>query len=649
MKYFRNGLIVLALLFCLSSFLRAEKSFVRDSSDCNKYILNQLLLADSLSNIHLFQSIHLLKEVRPLLDSCASMDTRIFYYEIAAGSQYLKSNLDLALHYADTALHLSITISDSYDIYFSKSLIGDIYTSQGKVAKALDNYLQTIPFHQKEKDTNNLAFTYLNIANIYQNNEEYPEARRYLDKTLRLVAGKKKYALVWIEAHHQLVWLNIRQNRLEEADSLLRKLPAYLKRIEEGTSDLSDFYSLHAELYYEKEMIDSALIYWEKAIRNARQFGDAYTLTDILMQGVQIKMKEKELEPAKKLIREAESLAEGIKSMSLYKTLYKRKHDLALFEKNYREAENYLRKYQEYEDSLRSDRMSVRLAQVEELRNEIERQKLLHSKELLQEQNKKKEKLLNRRKIILLLTLVLLLVSLAAIGITLFYYRKARKINLTKDRMISVISHDLRAPVYQIEQLLDMAIESGEMDLVKKARLSMSNLRKTFDNLLYWAKSQIEGSKKPKEKIQLSEMVKDAIDFQKPALEDKNIHMHTENMEGIEFSFDPVQFEIILRNLLSNAVKFTPKGGEISIKAKEIKNELQIEVTDNGVGIPEELQEKLFDTRHMFTSRGTLNEKGAGLGLSLAYYFARNNGAYLSVKSREGEGSTFIIHIPRHS
>ncbi len=648
MKYSRYVLIITALLFLASpSQLRAERSRIPDSNQCDKYIWEQLTLADSLSNIHLIESIELLHELRTLLDSCASQETKIYYYEVAAGNQYLTSNLALALLYADSALELSIATRDSYDIYFSKSLLGDIYATQGKVEKALDNYLQTIPYHQEKNDTNNLAFTYLNLANIYMENEEYPETRRYLEKVLELTAGKKRFATILTEAYHQLIWLNIKMNHLDAADSLIMNSPGYLKDIEEGPTYLSDYYSLHAELYYRKGMIDSALIYWKKAVDNARQFGDQYVLADILLQGVELKIKENRLQEAQELIDEAARLNLDIKSKVLDKNIFKKKHDLALAGKKYKEAEWYLRKYEEFDDSLRSDRMSVRLAQIEELRNEIERQNLLHSKELLQEQNRKKQLLLNRRKIILLLALILLLVSLAAVSITLIYYRRARKINLTKDRMISVISHDLRTPVYQIEQLLDMAIESGEMELVRKARLSTSNLRKTFDNLLYWAKSQLEGDKNQKEKLLLTDMVKEAIDFQKPALEDKAIKIRTENLEGIEFEFDPVQFEVILRNLLSNAVKFTPRGGEIIIRAKEVNNELQIEVKDSGVGIPEELQKKLFDTRHMFTSRGTLNEKGAGLGLSLAYYFAVSNGAYLSVESRHGEGSTFRIHIPR--
>ncbi len=648
MKSFRDVLFVFALLLVLNPLPGAQKSIDRDSADCGKYLLDRLLLADSLNNIQLFKSIKLLKEIRPLLDSCASIKTKIFYYEVAAGSQYLTSNLSLALSYADTALRLSLMIRDSYDIFFSKSLMGDIYATQGKVEKALDNYLQTIPYHQKQNDSNNLAFTYLNLSNIYLENEEYPEARRYLDKILDLVADKKKFSTILTETYYQLTWLHIEEGRLDLADSLIMRSPDHLKRFEESQSFISDFFSLLAELFFRKDMDDSAQHYWQKAVSNARNFGDKYILTDILLQGVKIKIKAKKIEEARQLLKEAENLNKQIESKVLYKSLYKRKHDLALAEKRYREAEMYLRRYEDYEDSLRSDRMSVRLAQIEELRNEIERQNLLHSKELLQEQNRKKEELLNRRKIILLLTLTLLLVSLTTISITLIYYRRARKVNLTKDRMISVISHDLRTPVYQIEQLLDMAIESGEMELVRKARLSTSNLRKTFDNLLYWAKSQMQGSGKQKKKLLLTDKVREAIDFQKPALEDKNIHIRTENIEGISFEFDPVQFEIILRNLLSNAVKFTPNGGEIIIRAKEDNNELLVEVSDNGVGIPEELQKKLFDTRHMFTSRGTLNEKGAGLGLSLAYYFAISNGARLSVESREGEGSTFRIHIPKH-
>ena len=226
MKYSRDVLIVFVLLFLASPFqLWAKDSSIPDSTQCDKYILEQLILADSLSNIHLIQSIELLKELRTILDSCASQETKIYYYEVAAGNQYLTSNLDLALLYADSALELSIASRDSYDIYFSKSLLGDIYATQGMVEKALDNYLQTIPYHQEKNDTNNLAFTYLNLANIYLENEEYPETRRYLEKVLELTDGKEKFATILTEAYHQLIWLNIKKNQLDAADSLIMNSP----------------------------------------------------------------------------------------------------------------------------------------------------------------------------------------------------------------------------------------------------------------------------------------------------------------------------------------------------------------------------------------------------------------------------------------
>ncbi len=646
MKYFYDISKSFYFFYFFQAFtLLSGQSTTTDSIACNEEAYRLILAADSISFYDLNEAEKTLAQIDTQFADCISDQNRLFYYQTFSSVLYLISDFKRAISYSDSALSLSIALQDTYNINFTKSLLGDINASLGNIEKALDYYLQTIPYDQKNNDSVNLAYTYLNIANIHFINKEYLEVGQYLDKIELIINKKENLFNVPNEVYKFRAWIGIKEKNLSLADSMIRLLEGSIDRIKDKAF-VSDFYYLRSEYFLQTKNLDSAKYFLSKAILLAKEMGDRYKIAEYYFQISKIALKTNDDRTAEEYILKGEKLADSIASIILFQELFKLKHDLSMGKGDFRSAEHYLSLYNKFSDSLRSERMHYRISKIEELRNEMEHQHLLHHQLLLQEKNEKHELLLQRRKTILTLTYILLLVSLMAIGVIYYYYRKAKQSNRTKDRMISVISHDLRGPVYQIEQLLDLAIQSQDMNMVKKARMATSNLRKTFDNLLYWAKSQLEGKQLNKTEIRLEDAVMAATNFYQPALDDKNIHIHTVGIEDKTIEFDPVHFEIILRNLLSNAVKFTPKGGEIEIKAIANDKELILEVHDTGVGIPEDLQKRMFDKRHMFTTRGTNNEPGAGLGLSLAYYFAQKNGATLTVQSKPGEGSTFQLHIP---
>ncbi len=225
--------------------------------------------------------------------------------------------------------------------------------------------------------------------------------------------------------------------------------------------------------------------------------------------------------------------------------------------------------------------------------------------------------------------------------------------NALKNKLFSVISHDLRAPVGSIKQTLDF-IASG---LIKPGEElfdeTIDNLRKTSDeayilleNLLGWAKSQSNILHVLPEPINLKSLASSIMGLLNLSYKTKKIDVENRIPDETIVFADLQMVNSVLRNLLSNAMKFTPANGLIRIHS-EIKGDLvEISVTDTGVGIAESDLKKVFNAENPLKTFGTNNESGSGLGLLLCKDFIEKNGGKIWIESKAGKGSTFTFTLP---
>lgn len=225
------------------------------------------------------------------------------------------------------------------------------------------------------------------------------------------------------------------------------------------------------------------------------------------------------------------------------------------------------------------------------------------------------------------------------------------KINYTKDKIFSIISHDLRSPIASLQSLL--ALVNNEhigADDFKKAtnglEKQVSQLSNTLDELLTWAKAQLHGINPDPQKIKIRSLVSQITTVSKVAARNKKIIITTSIPSDLEAYCDPNMFQSVITNLISNAIKFTPVGGAISISAERENNNVSIQVEDTGVGIPIENIDKILNPTIHFTTRGTNNEKGTGLGLAMCVEFIRKNNGTFNIHSEDGKGSKFEITLP---
>jgi len=221
--------------------------------------------------------------------------------------------------------------------------------------------------------------------------------------------------------------------------------------------------------------------------------------------------------------------------------------------------------------------------------------------------------------------------------------------NDTKNKLLSILAHDLRSPLGSIQNYLEIL---SELDLDEKQKKNITsnllsetkNTQQMLSNLLSWSKSQMEGVSVNLQEINLKEALMPAIRAQQSKAIEKSIQLEISIDESLIVMADKDMLQLVVRNLLNNAVKFTPVGGKISICSKIENKDCVITITDNGKGIPFELQADLFSLK-VKSTYGTRNEKGVGLGLALCKEFAEIQNGKIWFDSVPGEGTTFYLSM----
>lgn len=223
-----------------------------------------------------------------------------------------------------------------------------------------------------------------------------------------------------------------------------------------------------------------------------------------------------------------------------------------------------------------------------------------------------------------------------------------------RDKLYSVIAHDLRSPMGSIKMVLNMLILNlpsekigAEMyELLTMANQTTEDVFSLLDNLLKWTKSQIGKLNVVYQDVDLVEVTDGVIEIFSMVASLKKIRIHEMKPEKMMVNADIDMLKTVVRNLLSNAIKFSKENSEVLVKMEEVDGMAVVSVQDHGCGISEEGQKKLLHTDTHFSTFGTNNEEGSGLGLLLCKDFVVKNGGKLWFTSKEGEGSIFSFSIP---
>lgn len=221
-------------------------------------------------------------------------------------------------------------------------------------------------------------------------------------------------------------------------------------------------------------------------------------------------------------------------------------------------------------------------------------------------------------------------------------------LNSEKDRLFSIIGHDLRSPLFSIQGFLEILnepnIEEEEKVEIQKQLLDLTtNTSNLLNNLLLWSSNN--GKAASSQKITLQPTISEVVNLIEPQAYKKNISLNYINIEEpISVVADGDMLQVVVRNILGNAIKFTPPGGNIQLWCTKMDKHIEIHIQDNGIGIPKESQADVFSSKAKSTS-GTQNETGIGLGLVLCHDFMKSMGGDIRFTSQQGKGSTFTLSL----
>lgn len=218
-----------------------------------------------------------------------------------------------------------------------------------------------------------------------------------------------------------------------------------------------------------------------------------------------------------------------------------------------------------------------------------------------------------------------------------------------KDKVFSIISHDLKSPLSTLTGLMELLklksiSEEEKGKILNNVDAALKNTRNLLENILAWANPKMK-QQEQKSEVDAYAYVNEIFQLFRVQSDSKKINLRNNIDPGKTIYTEQNTYRLVLRNLISNALKFTPVGGEIKINLEEYREDVIVSVHDNGIGIQESMRKKLFENDNHFSTRGTENEKGTGIGLMLCKEFVEKNNGSIWAEKNEGKGTTFYVKL----
>lgn len=567
--------------------------------------------------------------------------------------QYDSSNF-----YYRTAYEKFIAIEDSVYAADALGLFAQSLFQQGAVQESLEKVKNSLALVYANPNSKlDLAYGILN-SSILLSELNHSESLNQFKHVLELFKTSKEFNISIDGYHYSLtnLFTAIEYLKLNKYDSI----DYHLDFIEEqDTFYLSPFleteyYGLRAVTAAANSCIDRA---YEKYLINASVVAKAdhdstlltfnipyYTAKCMLLCG----------DTAKALATLNQALAQNQASWWNKKTLLE--EAVSIFEQTNRleKAYEYSMKIREIENQINLEDTKAQTISLQLQKEAFEKSQILQEKQLLQEY-KDKQETTNKVKNALIVALAII----ALLGIILFIYiyklsQERKQLVQSKDTLISVLGHDLRTPLAQVQGIINLAkadLVSREdlSGLLDKMEIELETTQTKLENVLQWSKSQLKNTKTKPQSIQLAKALSESVAFNEVIIKKKQINMKIELVdESLCCMADPDQFQIILRNLISNSIKFSSEKDTVKIKAYLNKSEssVYIEVIDNGVGMTEQVLKRILKNKTINSTEGSQGEKGTGLGLDLVKIFLTANKGKLQVESILGKGSIFTVILP---
>ncbi|WP_296382276.1 tetratricopeptide repeat-containing sensor histidine kinase [Winogradskyella sp.] len=540
-------------------------------------------LKNSLSAIDIFEKQGLRNELSSAYNNLAEA--------------YFKTNqIDKAIDFNFKALEVRKLINDNKGIKASTKNIADLYSIRKEHRKAIEYYEKVLEILNPETDKDLRGEILPKLGSEYLRFKEFDKASMYLSEGLKY-NRKQGNEEGLLRALNAVGNLNLQKRKVKLAELQLNEAYAIAQKIDNKT-ELLENYKLHIALDSTRGYFQNAF-FWQNKYYDLKE-----TLAEVDQPIFPIEVDPLDInDPTNSIEDDLNKVDNKTKEKSswfnnplvLYGTIAALVILLTLLLFNWLKTKTYKDTILEQND---------KLAQEQE-RNEAILEQTHHLEE----------------------------------------------VNQVKDKLFSIVSHDLKDSISSIKAFLDLlkedSISRDEFnDLIPELSENANNASSLLFNLLNWSKSQMQNLEPKPELFNMQEIFHNKMALVEQKVEDKRIVLIDESQRDFVYA-DKSMLEIVIQNLITNAVKFSRTGDVITVSNQDVNGKALICVEDTGVGISRENIDKLFNANKNFTTVGTKNEKGTGLGLTIAKDLVELNNGRIWVESTQNVGSKFFIELPK--
>lgn len=552
--------------------------------------------------------------------------------------------------------------------------LGNLYYDLANYSEAYFFYMQSLNAYEKEHDQLGIARMENNLGNVSHEMGRLPEAEKHYRKAYEIYKENElsieeygalgNIGMIFYERElydSALIFYQEIMNQLDP-DSLVSPQEQYI---------LSIVYNNSALAYNDQGDLDKALEYFQKSLYLAVKGEDKHTTATIYMNMGSLYGEREKQDSALFYLHRALQIAQEREFRSLELEVYEELARLHAGTGSYASAYNWMVRYDTLYKALFNEDQAEEIMR---LRSMYEQE--INEQEIQQLQSESHlQKMLNKLFIVFIVIIVALAIIIAvnlrskkltnqmlaernlqisnAISKLSESENELQKLNKSKDRIFSVVAHDLRNPVAAVtgfSELLYDNFEEFPVDTQKEYLLQIlqgtQRIQNLLENLLIWARSQMKAVKYEPETLQMKGLLAECVREMKANLDHKKVECLLEIEASCVVYADKAMIYTVFRNLIINAIKFSFPGGKIRISSETSENGCTIRVSDDGIGIQPEIQEKLFSTNEVVSTPGTTGESGSGLGLVICREFLERNQGSIHVESEPGNGSTFVVTLP---
>lgn len=551
---------------------------------------------------------------------------------------------DTAISYLNKAFVVFNSINYEKGIAKCYNTQGIIAAQRADYKMAANYFMRALRTFEKLNDINGVIQGYANMGSVYGYLNNQQKAIYYFEKAQNL--SQKELGVSYYKIFGNMASAYFELGQFKSALKYYEMCIAEYSAIEVEMDDYITFLTEAGDCERELNNIDKALYYYSKAYPMALQADLPMQQADIQYQLALLYQKNKQSERAVVHAKNAIVIAKKYDMLELLVDALQTLSEVHEQNGNHIEAYRIIKEYTIYKDSLQSfeQKKDVELMEadykVEKSAIEIDKLELLNEKNTLQKS-----------------IYLILFISFLIIAVLLYSSLKKRNVlneklaqsNKVKDRLLSIIAHDLKSPLNNIVNVLEaidqeVFTKEEQTEIVTALKNQTNVTIETLENLLKWGQAQLRGISIKPEKFKLRDQLNKAILFVTAQANSKKIKINLSVENDWDGHFDQEHFNFIVRNYLANAIKFSPEQSTIDVKTvlDPKLNKYKISIVDRGMGIKEEDAHTIFQPSPK-VNFGTNNERGSGLGLRLCKEFAEANKGIVGFNTQLGKGSEFYF------